>query len=179
MFNIDSAQIDKAVKRLKKLNKKTFVSILVAIGSRVGLKGEELISVYPDDVKRTRRKVYTRQGADGKTYLSAFKNMKQQGLVWWLIQQHRIPYVRTGLLGRSLNSVSYFEGNTLVVKWGTNVIYAPYVIGDENEQALIHQNYWTPLKKDIETNLPKLTAFAESEFGNALSAYITEDAPGA
>ena len=77
-------------------------------------------------------------------------------------------YRRTGTLGRTLGSDTLggvvgapeiFEvrsmGSNFEGHFGTNLEYAPYVIGDTT-QAKIHQGRWWTLSKVVEKAMPKI-----------------------
>lgn len=70
----------------------------------------------------------------------------------------RKRYKRTGVLGGSLTSDARRESALAWVAYvGTNVSYAPYVVGmpdDDPGQAWFHQNYWSPLELQLKDELP-------------------------
>lgn len=127
--------------------------ILAQAGRRMGAKAESLVPEYPVASGKPRPKIYTRTRADGSTYLSAFKSQKQQGKVFSLIKEGKVPYVRTGLLGRSITSaISDLTGSSVTVRIGTAIKSAPLVIGNDEEQAVYHRGTWWQLEKVMADN---------------------------
>lgn len=112
----------------------------------------------------------------GSTYLSKFKSMAQQRFVMALVrgalasgkgkrrrskggaqpatssarERRTFPYKRTGTLGKSITYDVRALGRAklVIVRIGSNVAYAKYVIGKET-QAPYHRGVWTPLQDDI------------------------------
>ncbi len=68
-------------------------------------------------------------------------------------------YRRTGLLGRSIATEVNPLGTSIVGTIGTNVVYAPYVIGEN--QAAIHQGRWWQLEKVVEKLVPDVVKIFE------------------
>ena len=120
------------------------------IARKVGVVAEGRVSEYPVPPSKPLPKIYQRtRSKDGSTYLSKFKSMKQQVFVVKKMQEEG-RYTRTGTLGGSISSeakrVKTFKFEVSV---GTNIDYAPLVIGEREDQAMIHQDRWTPLSDDI------------------------------
>jgi hypothetical protein len=146
--------------------------ILAAAGKRMGVAAESVIPDYPAPTGKPLPKIYTRTRADGSTYLSAFKSQAQQGAVFALINARKIPYVRSGLLGRSITSaISDLTGSSVTVKIGTSVSYAPLVIGDDTQQAGYHKDTWWQLIKVMEDHRAEI----EGEGQKALNAGVTKE----
>jgi hypothetical protein len=71
-------------------------------------------------------------------------------------------YTRTGLLGRSLgigegggtpNQPSIYDVQDTQASFGTNLEYAPYVVGDfDTEQAWMHQDRWWTIPQTLLTD---------------------------
>ena len=134
--------------------------ILLYAGQRVGAKAEQLVSAYPPASGKPLAIYYPRQRKDGTTYLSKFKSLKQQRLVMALIAQNKVPYRRTGTLGKSILSNATIAGAGLViVRVGSNLGYAPYVI-DRIMQSHYHMGTWPTIQDDIQRGIPALTAVA-------------------
>jgi hypothetical protein len=151
---IDTSPLLKAAKIFSVETRK---KILAAAGKRMGVAAESVIPDYPPASGKPRPKIYTRTRADGSTYLSAFKNQAQQGAVFALINAGKIPYVRSGLLGRSINSaISDLTGSSVTVRIGTAVKYAPLVIGDKSQQSSYHSDTWWRLNEVMENNRAKI-----------------------
>jgi hypothetical protein len=139
--SIDTSPLLKAARIFSEETRK---KILAAAGKRMGVAAESVIPEYPVASGKPRPKIYTRTHADGTTYLSAFKNQAQQGKVFALINAGKIPYVRTGLLGRSFTSV------------GTTIKYAPLVVGDDSQQSAYHRGTWWQLPQVMADNRDKI-----------------------
>jgi hypothetical protein len=136
--------------------------ILAEAGKRMGVKAESFVPDYPPVSGKPRAKIYTRQRADGSTYLSAFKSQAMQGKVFSLIKSGAIPYNRSGLLGRSITSaISDLTGSSVTVRIGTAVKSAPLVIGNDEEQAAYHRDHWWQLNKVMADNSPAIVAEGE------------------
>lgn len=131
------------------------VPILRDAGAAAGVAAESVISPYPDPSGKPLERYYTRVRADGTTYKSKFKSMRQQAKVMQLAEQGAIPYRRTGTLGKSITSEARDvseSGVTTAV--GTNIPYAPFVIGNSpDEQSHYHAGNWTPLVEDINRDI--------------------------
>jgi len=89
-------------------------------------------------------------------YQSKFKSRKQQGYFFWALASGKIaiPYRRTGKLQQEITTASTVSGNEVIGRIGTNIAYGPYVIGDDTQQAPIHQGRWWQLATEVEKNLP-------------------------
>ncbi len=137
--------------------------ILLAAGRRVGVAAESLISAYPPQSNKILARYYTRMRPDGTTYQSKFKSLAQQRAIFALMQKGKVPYRRTGQLGRSLISRAERAGNGLVViQIGSNLTYAPLVI-DQWRQSHYHRGTWTPLQTDLRRGLSQLQRVAVDE----------------
>jgi len=93
-------------------------------------------------------------------------------------------YIRTGTLGRRLGSsvtgavsgqpdiFEIKEQGALFVsgEWGTNLEYAPYVIG-ENEQAWMHKDIWWTIKTVAERAQAKIQRLWEI-FAEEIARYL-------
>ncbi len=138
--------------------------ILLNAGRKVGVAAEALVSPYPQASGNPLPLFYTRtheSGPDkGKQYQSKFKSMAQQRLVMALIAKGKVPYRRTGQLGKSILSKPSLAGTgVVIVAIGSNLAYAPYVI-DKVMQSHYHMGTWTPIQDDIQRGLPGLAAVA-------------------
>lgn len=134
--------------------------ILLVAGRRVGVKAEELVSPYPPVSGKALPLFYTRTRKDGTTYQSKFKSLKQQRKVFALVKEGKVPYRRTGTLGKSITSeAAVFAPGVVNVRIGSRLAYAMYVI-DEQLQSHYHLGNWTPLQQDIRRGLPELTQTA-------------------
>ncbi len=130
--------------------------ILLAAGRRVGVAAEGLVSAYPAASGKPLARYYTRTRKDGTTFRSKFKTLAQQKKVFALIQKGKVPYPRSGQLGRSIVSRAEAAGaGLIIVHVGTNLTYAPYVIG-KLMQSHYHRGNWTPLEDDIRRGLSEL-----------------------
>jgi len=91
----------------------------------------------------------------GGAYRSKFKSWKQQAYFFWAVRsgEIQIPYRRTGTLQRTITTESTLQGDTVIGRIGTALEYAPYVIGDDSQQAPIHQGRWWQLADEVKGNL--------------------------
>lgn len=135
--------------------------MLLYAGRRVGVKAEELVSPYPPVSGKALPLFYTRYRAKtGQPYQSKFKSLKQQHKVMALVKQGKVPYKRTGTLGKSITSEARIDAPGIVmVRVGSNRAYAMYVI-DAHFQSHYHLGNWTPIQEDIRRGLPELTQTA-------------------
>lgn len=81
---------------------------------------------------------------------------------FYLLHQHLPPYpappasssyVRTGKLGQSITEEVVADAGGVTGVIGSNVPYAPYVIGGGDEQAWMHQGRWWQLPAVVEKDL--------------------------
>lgn len=166
---IDTAPLLKAAKIFSVETRK---KILAAAGKRMGIAAESVIPDYPVASGKPLPKIYTRTRADGSTYLSAFKNAAMQGVVFALVNAGKIPYVRSGLLGRSITSaISDLTGSSVTVRIGTTVKHAPGVIGDDSQQYRYHKGTWWQLVRVMQDNRGKI----EAEGQKALTAGVEQE----
>lgn len=150
--------------------------IMFKAGTVAGVAAESVVSPYPQASGKPLALFYTRRRADGSTYLSKFKTMKQQAKVMSLAKQGKIPYKRTGTLGRSITSEAQnATANGVDVVIGTNRKYAPYVIGSPPMQSHYHMGTWTPLADDMQRNVNTIA----DAFGRAalkeINAYLNSN----
>lgn len=166
---IDTSPLLKAAKVFSVETRK---KILAAAGKRMGVAAEAQIPEYPPASGKPRPKIYQRQRADGSTYLSAFKNQAQQGAVMALVNAGKVPYVRTGLLGRSFTSaIEDLTGSSVTVKVGTVVKHAPLVVGGDGQQAAYHKGTWWQFPQVMEDNRGKI----EGEGQKALNQGVEQE----
>lgn len=131
--------------------------IMLKSGQVAGVAAESYVSPYPQASGKPLALFYTRTRKDGSTYKSKFKSMKQQRFVMGLAKQGKIPYKRTGTLGRSITSEAQnASANGVDIVIGTNRKYAKYVIGAPPIQSHYHMGTWTPLADDVQRNVSKI-----------------------
>ncbi len=161
-------------KMLDGLSNASLSGIMAFAGKAVGVAAESVVSEYPIASGKPLAKVYTRTNAKGETYQSKFKSLKQQRFVMALASKGKIPYRRTGLLGRSITSdIANLTPVSVDVLIGSNWADAKYVIGTPDEgQSMYHQGTWTPLQNDIDNNAAKINATAQLAFGQAVRAAL-------
>lgn len=144
-------------------------AILAAVGARIGVAAESLIPEYPPASRKPLPLFYDRTDAQGRPYKSKFKSAKQQRYVMALARKGKIPYRRTGQLGRSFTSrVVRVTPLDVAIAVGSNLFYGPYVKGSPPQQSHYHTGTWTSLEDDIQ----KGQAFLVSQGSNALLAEI-------
>jgi hypothetical protein len=167
--NIDTSPLLKAAKIFSEATRK---KILALAGKRMGVAAESVIPEYPRASGKPLPKIYTRTRADGSTYLSAFKNQAMQGAVFALVNAGKIPYVRSGLLGRSFTSaIEDLTGSSVTVKVGTVVKHAPRVVGGDGQQSAYHRGTWWQFPQVMEDN----RATIEGEGQKALNAGVEQE----
>ena len=121
------------------LSEKEMSKMLLYLGDVVGTYGEGLEREYPPDPGgRELTLYYPRVDANGRMYLSKFKSLAQQRKVFWLGNRNKIPYKRTGTLGKSITHQVVQVDNGVAVSVGTNLFYAPVVIGPKLVQSHYH-----------------------------------------
>lgn len=165
--------LPQAIERtMKALSPATMRGILEQTGRVIGVTAESVVSDYPPQSGKPLERVYTRTAADGSTYKSKFKSARQQGYVMALVKAGKVPYKRTGQLGRSIvSAVKSATDKDVTVSIGTNLRYAPYVIG-KGEQSNYHRGNWTPLQDDITKGLPKIRQAGLNTFVSGVNAAI-------
>lgn len=166
MTSVDLSQFDKRIGEiLRSLDDSQRLQIVRAVALKMGVAAESVVSPYPPQSRKPLPDFYTRQRKDGTTYLSKFKSIKQQAKVILLGRDGRIPYRRTGTLGRSITSDAENvtpDGADVVI--GMALQYARFVIGRPPEQSHYHQGNWTPLADDIEKHLGEIEQAGVNEF---------------
>lgn len=175
MFDFSIPDLDRQLDQLANVtNALEQAAILTAIGRRIGVAAESVVSEYPPQRREPLPRIYQRKRPDGSTYMSKFKSRKQQGYVFGvLIRERRIPYKRTGKLGQSITSaVQSVARDGVTVAIGTNLNYAPYVIGIPPTQSHYHQGNWTPLQEDIAEGFQRIKTEGAAEAARQISIYL-------
>ncbi len=139
-------------------------AIMLKAGQYAGVAAESVVSSYPTPTGKPLALFYTRTRKGGSTYLSKFKTMKQQRFVMGLGKQGKIPYKRTGTLGKSITGEAQnASANGVDIVIGTNRAYAKYVIGSPPQQSHYHMGNWTPLATDMQNNITTIAnAFSKA-----------------
>lgn len=166
MYNITLGdELPKALQRtMKAIAPDTMRGILEDVGRVVGVAAESVVSDYPPPTGKPLPVYYTRTRKDGSSFKSKFKSARQQGKVMALIKEGKVPYKRTGQLGRSFTSGIQSVTNTdVTVSVGTNLGYAPYVI-DRYRQSHYHAGNWQTLQSDVERGIPKIRTAGVNRF---------------
>lgn len=151
-------------------------TMLLTAGRKVGVAAEGLVSPYPTASGNPLPIYYTREHVSGplkgQPFQSKFKSQAQQRLVMALVAKGKVPYRRTGQLGRSILSKAALAGaSVVIVSIGSNLAYAPYVI-DKIMQSHYHMGTWTPIQDDIQRGLPKLAAVAVKSIVNDVNKRV-------
>lgn len=166
-FRQDFARMERA------FSPATLTRIMTAGARKAAVAAESVVSPYPRPSRKSLPALYTRQRKSGTTYKSKFKSLKQQRMVFHLLALGRIPYKRTGLLGRSITSdVARADAREAVIVIGSNAPHAPLVIGTPPVQAAYHRGNWRPLADDIQRGLPTITRAFEDGALDALQAAL-------
>lgn len=176
-FDLDLSAVNPLLANVRSVfTPQTADAMLLNAGRKVGVKAEELASPYPQASGSPLPLYYTRTYESGphkgEQYQSKFKSKAQQRLVMALIAKGKVPYKRTGQLGRSILSKADPAGSGIViVRVGSNLAYAPYVI-DKVMQSHYHMGTWTPLQDDIQRGLPALAAVAVKSIVNDVNRKV-------
>ena len=147
MINIAIQTITHPLDNLDALLGPKMPGVLYAVGAKVGVAAESVVSDYPAPSGKPLAEYYTRTSKrTGKTFKSKFKSAAQQGYVFHLLRAGKLPYRRSGQLGRSITSkVVEATASSVSVAVGTNLSYAKYVIGTPSEgQNAYFAGVWTP-----------------------------------
>jgi len=83
-------------------------------------------------------------------------------------------YKRTGTLPRSLTYVVEDLPNGVQVVYGTNVKYAKWVIGPDDDQAMYHKGNWTQLPALAQAHTGALQRVFETAVMNEIRRVLTE-----
>jgi len=166
---VDTSQLAKLAKIFSTETRK---KILERAGKRMGVAAESVVPPYPPPSGKPLAKFYLREAADGSLYYSKFKSRAQQGKVFSLINQGKIPTQRSGTLGRSVTSaISDLTGESVTVKIGTAIAYGPLVIGDDDDQSNYHKDHWWQLTKVMAENTDTIEAAGQT----ALTAEVERE----
>lgn len=151
-----------------------YVGALQAGGDRAGLKLDELVRTTLPPAKQSsgpnlhtdkqRRWWWATMHAKAKGKSRALPGWKAvyrvvEGRKTLVISGH---YKRTGKLMQSMTWETLVQGDTVTVRYGTNRVYGPFVVGDPEEadrnkrQAVIHRGNWTPLHVIAQQHLPAI-----------------------
>lgn len=76
----------------------------------------------------------------------------------------RIPYVRTGTLGKSITYDVQVQGTKGQVTVGTRIAYAPGVIGSRSQQFPYHRDHWWQLENVVEGMADKIASITAAAF---------------
>lgn len=161
-FDLDLSQARPVLNRLGAIFTPSVADdILLAAGRTVGMKAESFVAnPYPQASGKALPVWYDRTSKDGKPFKSKFKSLAQQRKVMSLVKAGKVPYRRTGTLGKSITSKADPGGAGLViVRVGSNLTYAPYVIS-RLMQSHYHMGTWSTLDDDIQRGLPQLAQTA-------------------
>ncbi len=151
-------------------------SILYAVGAKVGVAAESVVSDYPAPSGKPLTEYYTRTSKDGKRrFKSKFKSAAQQGYVFHLLRAGKIPYRRTGGIGKSITSkVIEANATSVSVAIGSNLSYARYVIGTPSQgQNAYFAGVWKPLQTDVEENAGILITAAQDELNKQINIALS------
>jgi hypothetical protein len=157
------------------LSDSEMTDVMYAVGKKVGVAAEETAIVYPLQSGKPLPLFYTRKRPDGTTYKSKFKNMRQQRKVMGLIAKGKVPYRRTGLLGRTVTSdVLEATPNGATVGVGTNDQKAKYVV-DADNQSFYHKGHWTTIQDNLANDQTRLQTVAGNTFVREIRKRVERD----
>ena len=142
----------------RSLSREELTDLYLKAGKKVGVAAEMfVVDEYPSAPGRPLPQVYSRVTKDGRVYRSKFQSERQQRWFFFALEHDiiKLPYRRTGRLGASVTHRVFFEGSNLLVEIGSNLAYAPFVIGDpeaetSQRQSMYHsETGWEPLSKVV------------------------------
>lgn len=183
MFNrieLNTEAVTEQLERIKDVLGETGMrEALQVVGRKVGIKAESLIPPYttasgkplPERYQRVSLAQHKYRPAPGQpfrypgqAFMSKFPSDDAQGGFFGRLSDGliRLPYRRSGTLGKSIVSevIELSTGVDIVI--GSNLAYAPLVI-DRDKQALYHRGTWWTLQDVIEGNADVLLETAERE----------------
>lgn len=194
-LQLNAAPINRKLSQVRNvLTDEELKGVLRAAGEAVGVTALASVSEYPAPSGKPLPLAYTRTvtaarpyrtpsgvlRVPGAQFRSKFKTLKQQRFVIASIRgargfpRIRVPYRRTGALGRSIAyKIAALTARLVVVSVGTNLSYARYVI-DIDDQAPYFQDIWTPLQTDMARALPALQRAAQVALIKALNRALAE-----
>lgn len=147
--------------------------VLRAVGRRIGQAGVRYAAEYPEPSRKPLPKIYPRVTKKGVPYLSKFKSQKQQGKIFALAAEGKIPTIRSGKLGQSMTYVILsVSPSSVVTEIGTNLPYSPFVL-DEERQANYHKGTWLTLPKRMQVNAAKLRNVVATAFTVEIDKRLT------
>lgn len=157
-MNIDLSELTDYTNKFKRcFSAQQQTEILTQVGRRVGATAVRYAAEYPEPSRKPLPKIYQRVGKDGKAFLSKFKTLKQQIKVIMLGKEGKIPYRRSGTLGKSMTSdIAQVSSTSVTTEVGTNMPGAQYVIGDEGNQSRYHSGTWLTLSGRMTANAGKI-----------------------
>lgn len=161
-FDINLGEVNPLLNRMRTtLGSSAVNASLLVTGRKVGVAAEGVVQedMYPPASGKPLPLHYTRRRKDGSTYKSKFKSLKQQRKVMSLVKNGKVPYRRTGTLGKSITSTAQLSGNGVTVTVGSKLKSAPYVI-DAERQSHYHKGTWTPIQVALQKALPMLRVLA-------------------
>lgn len=87
-------------------------------------------------------------------------------------------YMRTNALVRSLSYDVAKRPDGVLLDYGTNIDYAPLVIGDENEQAAYHRGNWVRLIDLLNEHVDQVTTIFEVSVAQQIERYLGDNQDG-
>ncbi len=167
-------QIDSLLINAKKLMSEQELSkMLYSVGDSVGTLAESFAKEYPESPNRPLVAYYIRVDKNGKSYFSKFKSPQQQRYVLWLAGRGKIPYKRSGLLGKSVTHDVAVESGGVAIRVGTNLAYAPKVIGLPTQQN--HYNIvtgWKSLEQEIDNHQDEIDQLIVAKLAGYVDGFL-------
>ena len=150
--------------------------VMQAGAKRMGAAAEEAVPPYAPVRTQKLSKFYTRSTVAGKQvtpFKSKFKTQGQAFKVLKLGEAGKIPYRRSGQLGRSIIS-KVVEVTTAyaLVSIGTSLIGAQQVIGDDSQQSAYHAGNWWQLQKEMEKATPAVLEAGQQGIDDELATLL-------
>lgn len=97
-----------------------------------------------------------------------FKSERQRRFVMAMIRAGKIPYRRTGNLGRSWTSEIASSSEALTGQVGNTRSYGPFVQGADRQSAYFQGSNWPTDKSVFDKRLPKVNDIFKSAVDGAL-----------
>lgn len=172
-FKLDTTTLDKLMHLFRP---ETIQRILAFTAKRTGAAAESVVPPYPKASGKALTKFYTRDTVAGKKvspFKSKFKTQGQAFKVLKLGEAGKIPYRRSGQLGKSIVSKTIeITSSHALIATGTSLIGARQVIGDDGEQSMYHRDTWWQLHRVLSDNAPKVQAESQKALNQAVSLAV-------
>lgn len=181
-IDIDTTELEERLRRIGSLGSPSVYQEIGFKAARVaGVAAERPLKEVPE---RRNPAAVNSAKPDGKKHDSlmlqvrgkTFLTDKQRRWFWWAFKsgELKFPYRRSGQLGAPITSAPFAE-NGMVGFWiGTNRPGAKWVVGPEDEQAMYHRGWWTPLIDGLIAEAPNIARVYEKAFIDEVNRYVRQ-----